>query len=280
MSTLPIEFTEQHINIQFSQQCQLPIPQEDGVGRACLSTWLVASRQLTPEEGAQIAGVSVETVLARCKVYQESRSSLGLVDRRHFNPGQQTAYRMEAQQVNAVTQWVMNLLAGESNSGRHLCSQLDEAVDDRTVDRFLNRSGMRQAEDAGLRQKVEAYQRQQLEAAYWTGVRREPFVGVCDMALEEGWDVAPEAEATAALTTSHLVHNGAYAALERLDIPDEGKTSNRRFWHGMLTFLAGSGGERLSHAKRFDWESVRGLLSGRNGLSASFLRDRLHQFLT
>jgi len=277
MSTFPIEFTEQYINIQFSQQCQLSIPQEDGVGRACLSTWLVAGGQLTPEEGAQIAGVSVETVLARCIDYQEGRSSLGLVDRRHFNPGQQTAYRMEAQQADAVSQWVMNLLAGESNSGRHLSGQLDEAVDDRTVDRFLNRSGMRQAEDAGLRQKVEAYQRQQLEAAYWAGVRREPLVGVCDVAPEEGWDVAPEAEATAALTTGHLVHNGAYAALERLDVPDEGKTSNRRFWHGMLTFLAGSGGERLSHAKRFDWGSVRGLFGDRNGLSASFLRDRLHQ---
>jgi hypothetical protein len=277
MSTLPIEFTEQHINIQFSQQCPLSIPQEDGVGRACLSTWLVTGGQLTPEEGAQIAGVSVETVLARCKAYQESHTSLGLVDRRHFNPGQQTAYRMGAQQAGAVSQWVMNLLAGESNSGRHLSGQLDEAVDDRTVDRFLNRSGMRQAEDAGLRQKVEAYQRQQLEAAYWAGVRREPLVGVCDVAAEEGWEVAPEAEATAALTTSHLVHNGAYAALERLDVPDEGKTSNRRFWHGILIFLAGSGGGRLSHAKRFDWESVRGLFGGRNGLSASFLRDRLHQ---
>jgi len=277
MSTLPIEFTEQHINIQFSQQCPLSIPQEDGVGRACLSTWLVTGGQLTAEEGAQIAGVSVETVLARCKAYQESHSSLGLVDRRHFNPGQQTAYRMEAQQADAVSQWVMNLLAGESNSGRHLSSQLDEAVDDRTVNRFLNRSGMRQADDGGLRQKVEAYQRQQLEAAYWAGVRREPLVGVCDVAPEESWEVALEAEATAALTTSHLVHNGAYAALERLDVPDEGKTSNRRFWHGIMTFLAGSGGGRLSHAQRFDWESVRGLFGGRKGLSASLLRDRLHQ---
>jgi hypothetical protein len=277
MSTLPIEFTEQHINIRFSQQCQLPIPQEDGVGRACLSTWLVTSRQLTPEEGAQIAGVSVETVLARCKVYQESHSSLGVVDHRHFNPGQQTAYRMEAQQVDAVFLWVMNLLTGESNSGRHLSNQLDKAVDDRTIDRFLNGNGMRQAEDAGLRQQVEAYQRQQLEAAYWAGVRREPLVAVCDVAPEEGWEVALEAEATAALATGHLVHNGAYAALEKLDVPDEAQTSNRRFWHGMLTFLAGSGGGRLSHAQRFDWESVRGLLGGRNGLSASFLRDRLHQ---
>ena len=277
MSTFPIEFTEQHINIQFSQQCPLSIPQEDGVGRACLSTWLVAGGQLTPEEGAQIAGVSVETVLARCKAYQGNRSSLGLVDGRHFNPGQQTAYRMAAQQADAVSQWVMNLLTGESNSGRHLSNQLDEGVDDRTVDRFLNRSGMRQAEDAGLRQKMEAYQRQKLEAAYWAGVRREPLVGVCDVAAEEGWDVAPEAEATAALTTGHLVHNGAYAALDSLDVPEEGKTSNRRFWHGLLTFLAGSGGGRLSHALRFDWESVRGLFGGRNGLSASFLRDRLHQ---
>jgi hypothetical protein len=237
----------------------------------------VAGGQLSPEEGAQIAGVSVETVLARCIDYRESGSSLGLVDGRHFNPGQQTAYRMEAQQADAVSQWLMNLLTGESNSGRHLSNQLGQAVDDRTVDRFLKRNGMRQAEDAGLRQKVEAYQRQQLEAAYWAGVRREPLVGVCDVAPEEGWDVAPEAEASAALTTGHLVHNGAYAALDRLDVPDEGQTSNRRFWHGLLTFLAGSGGGRVSHAQRFDWESVRGLLGGGNGLSASFLRDRLHQ---
>ena len=78
-------------------------------------------------------------------------------------------------------------------------------------------------------------------------------------------------------STGHLVHKGAYAALQRLDIPDKGKTSNCRFWHGMLTFLAGSNGGRLSHAERFDWESVRGLFGGHNGLSASFLRDRLHQ---
>jgi hypothetical protein len=280
MSTQSIEFSEQHINIQFSQQCQLSIPQEDGVGRACLSTWLVVSGQLTPEDGAQMSGVSVETVLARCIDYQESHSSLSLIDRRHFNAGQKTAYRMEAQQADAVSQWVMNLLCGESNSGRHLSNQLDGAVDDRTVDRFLNRGGMRQAEEAGLRPKVEAYQRQQLEAAYWAGVRQEPLVGVSDETLEddkEGWDVAPEAAATAALITGHLVHNGAYAALERLDIPDKGKTSNCRFWHRMLTFLAGSNGGRLSHAERFDWESVRGLFGGHNGLSASFLRDRLHQ---
>ena len=97
------------------------------------------------------------------------------------------------------------------------------------------------------------------------------------MAPEVGWVVAPEAQATAALATGHLVHNGAYAALDKLDVADEGQTSNRRFWHGMLTFLAGSGGGRLSHAQRFDWESVRGLFGGHNGLSASFLRDRLHQ---
>jgi hypothetical protein len=102
-------------------------------------------------------------------------------------------------------------------------------------------------------------------------------VGVCDVTPEEGWDVALEAEATAALTTGHLVHKGAYAALERLNVPEEGKTTNRRFWHGMLTFLAGSGGGRLSHAERFDWESVRGLFGGRKGFSASFLRARLHQ---
>jgi 16S rRNA C967 or C1407 C5-methylase (RsmB/RsmF family) len=96
---------------------------------------------------------------------------------------------MEAQQADAVFQWVMNLLSGESNSGRHLSGQLDEAVDDRTIDRFLKRSGMRQAEDGGLRQKVEAYQRQQLEMLHQAAdlVKRDGVLvyATCSMESEE-----------------------------------------------------------------------------------------------
>jgi hypothetical protein len=104
MSTLPIEFSRQYINIQFSQQCQLSIPQEGKVGRAYLSTRLVGGGQLTPEDGAQMSGVSVETVLARCMDYRESHSSLSVVDRHHLNAGQKMVYRMEAQQADAVSQ--------------------------------------------------------------------------------------------------------------------------------------------------------------------------------
>ncbi len=277
MSTLHLEFTEQHFNIFFSQSVCLSLPREDTAGLACLTTWLTSCELLTPEEAAQITGVSTRTISARCADYQATRSSLPLVDRRHFNPGQQTAYRMEAHRSAAVSQWTLNLLSGESNSGRHLAAQLDEVVDDRTLDRFLNRSGLRQAESAGLHQEVEAYLRQQRQIAYWAGVRREPLAGVYETPPEAGWEVATEAEATSALTTAHLTVNGAYATLERLDVPDEGVTSNRRFWHTLLTFLAVSGGDRLSRVRRCAWERVRGLLGGRKGLSASFLRGRLRQ---
>ena len=277
MSTLHIEFTEQHFNIFFSQPVCLSLPREDETGLTYLSTWLVSCGQLAPEEAAQISGVSTQTISARCADYQATCSSLNLVDRRHFNPGQQTAYRMEAHQSATVSRWTLNLLSGESNSGRHLATQLDEVVDDRTVDRFLNRSGLRQAEADGLRQDVEAYLCQQRQIAYWAGVRREPLAGVYDTPPGDGWEVATEAEATAALTTAHLTINGVYATLERLDVPDEGVTSNRRFWHTLLTFLAVSGGDRLSRVRRFAWERVRGLLGGRKGLSASFLRGRLRQ---
>ena len=275
MSTLRIEITEQNLDILFSQTCRLSLPREDKTGLVCLSTWLVTGGLLTPEESAQVAGVSVTTILARCTKYQATRSSLSLVDRRHFNPGQQTAYRMEAHRSAVVSQWALNLLSGESNSGRHLAAQL-EVVGDRTVDRFLNRSGLRQAEADGLRQDMEAYLRQQRQIAYWAGVRREPLTGVYEPP-QAGWEVAAEAEATAALTTAHLTVNGAYATLERLAVPDEGVTSNRRFWHTLLTFLAVSGGDRLSRVRRFAWERVRGLLGGRKGLSASFLRNRLRR---
>ena len=277
MSTLHIESTDQHFNIFFSQSVCLSLPREDETGLTCLSTWLVSCGQLAPEEAAQISGVSTQTISARCADYQATRSSLNLVDRRHFNPGQQTAYRMEAHRSAAVSQWALNLLSGESNSGRHLATQLDEMVDDRTVDRFLNRSGLRQAEADGLRQDVEEYLRQQRQIAYWAGVRREPLAGVYDTPPEAGWEVATEAKATAASTTAHLTVNGAYATLERLDVPDEGVISNRRFWHTLLTFQAVSGGDRLSRVRCFAWERVRGLLGGQKGLSASFLRGRLRQ---
>ena len=276
MSTLRIEFTDQHVNIFFSQSVCLSLPREDETGLACLSTWLVSCGQLASEEAAQISGVSTQTISARCADYQATRSSLNLVDRRHFNPGQQTAYRMEAHRSAAVSQWTLNLLSGESNSGRHLATQLDEVVDDRTLDRFLNRSGLCQAEADGLRQDVEEYLRQQRQIAYWAGVRRDPLAGVYEPP-QTGWEVATEAKATAALTTAHLTVNGAYATLERLHVPDEGMISNRRFWHTLLTFLAVSGGGRLSWVGRFAWEQVQGLLGGRKGLSASFLRGRLHQ---
>ena len=276
-STLRIEINEQNLDILFFQPLRLSLPVEDKTGLALLSTWLVAGGLLMPEEAAQVGGVSMATVLVRCTEYQATRSSLSLVDRRHFNPGQQTVYRMGAYQAAAVSQWTLNLLTGESNSGRHLAVQLEGVVDDRTIDRFLNRSGLRQAEVTGLRQEVGAYLRQLQQAAYWAGVRREPLVSVYDTPPEAGWEVATEAEATATLTTAHLVVNGAYKALERLDVSDEGVTSNRRFWHVLLTFLAISGGERLSRVRRFAWERVQGLLGGRKGLSASFLRGRLRQ---
>lgn len=277
MFTLHIEITEQNFDILFSQPVRLCLPVEDKTGLALLSTWLVSGGLLRPEEAARLAGVSVPIILARCAEYQATRSSLSLVDRRHFNPGQQTAYRMEAYRSAAVSRWTLNLLTGESNSGRHLAVQLEEAVDDRTIDRFLNGNGLRQAEAAGLRQEVEAYLRQLQQAAYWAGGRREPLVGVYDAPPETGWEVATEATATTALSTAHLVINGAYETLERLNVPDEGVTSNCRFWHALLTFLAVSDGDRLSRVRRFAWERVRGLLGGRKGLSASFLRGRLRR---
>ena len=78
------------------------------------------------------------------------------MDRRRFNPGQRTAYRVTKYIAALIEQWVLNLLTDEPNNGRHLEKQLGVG-DDRTIDRALVRLGLSAAEAAGLRQTVQDF---------------------------------------------------------------------------------------------------------------------------
>jgi hypothetical protein len=140
---------------------------------------------------------------------------------------------------------------------------LGGVLDDRTIDRSLERLGLNAAEAVGVRQE-----------AYWAGVERKPLAEVMPPLPAEGWERQVSARASLSLATLHLVANGAYEAAQGLLAQRQGLVSAVRAWHTLLTHLLASGGARLSQAKHQVWPSLRGLLGGRlAGTSASFLRQ-------
>ncbi|MDP3138836.1 MAG: hypothetical protein Q8N17_21190 [Burkholderiaceae bacterium] len=156
----------------------LALDRGDRAGLTLSLTWQVAAGQLTAAEAAPLLGVTPRTVQAHCATYAASGDSADLVDRRHFNPGQQTAYRMAAHRSALVAQWTRNLVNDQATSGRHLAAQLAAGVDDRTVDRHLDAMGLRAAEAAGLRAEIQATIAERERVAYWAGIAHQPLAGL------------------------------------------------------------------------------------------------------
>lgn len=256
----------------------VPLRDGDCEGLKVIMTWLVDSQLISAEEAAAVQGVMPRTVEAYQATYATTGNSADLVDRRHFNAGQQTAYRMEPHKPSLVRQAALNLLQGQRNSGRHLAKQLGDVVDDRTVERHLNDMGWRAAEATGLREEVAAYLDAELRRAYWAGVEGKPLETVLTGSSPREWQTPQRGVVGTALGVAHLALNGVYESLKRLvDAPLRvlSHWPAPRVWHVLLVYLLASGGARLSRAKHFAWPQVQGLLSGCRGLSATGMRNWL-----
>jgi len=250
----------------------------DRAGLKVITTWLVDSQLITAEEAAVIQGVTPRTVEAHLTRYAGTGNSADLMDRRHFNPGQQVAYRMGPHKSELVRQLTLNLVQGKRNSERGLAAQLGHVLDDRTIGRQLHETGWWAAEEAGLAEEVSAYVDAERQRAYWAGVAGEPLENVLAGSSLREWQPPRWGMIGAALGVAHLALNGAYESLRRLEVAPGAALSqwpSLRVWHTLLVYLLVSGGARLSQAKYFDWGVVCGLLSGCARLSATSLRNWL-----
>jgi len=248
----------------------------DREGLKALTTWLVDAEIVTVEEAAAVQGVRCRTVVAYQATYAARGNSADLVDRRHFNPGQQTDYRMEAHKGALIRCATLNLVRGQKNSERGLADQV--GIDDRTVGRHLHQTGWRAAEAAGLVEEVAAYLDAERRRAYWAGVAGKPLASVANRPSPREWQRPQRGLVGVALGVAHLAANGAYESLSRLvDKPLSVLRgwAPQRVWHTLLTYLLASGGQRLSRVKHFSWRPVEGLLGGSRGLSATSLRHWL-----
>jgi hypothetical protein len=250
----------------------------DGEGLKVITTWLVDSQIISVEEAAEVQGVTSRTVEGYVATYARGGNSADLLDRRHFNGGQRTDYRMEPHKPELIYQVTLNLVSGERNSERGLAEQLGGVVDDRTVGRHLQEMGWRAAEAAGLGEAVAAYLDGERRRAWWAGVAGEPLASVLSDRSPREWQTPERGLVGTALGVVHLGLNGAYESLERLvgtTLSVLSQWSPLRVWHVLLVYLLVSGGGRLSQVKYFAWSQVRGLLGACSGLSASSLRHWL-----
>jgi hypothetical protein len=250
----------------------------DREGLKVITTCLVDSQLISAEEAAVVQGVTPRTVERYVATYAKRGNSAELMDRRHFNGGQQTNYRMEPHKPELIRCATLNLMRGERNSERGLASQLGEVVDDRTVGRHLQAMGWRAAAEAGLAEEVTAYLDAERQRAYWAGVAGEPLERVLEDSSPREWQRPERGLVGTALGVAHLALNGAYESLKGLvgaALPVLSQWPPLRVWHVLLIYLLVSGGGRLSQVKYFCWGQVRGLLSGCGGLSATSLRHWL-----
>jgi hypothetical protein len=271
----------------------LGMPRSDHTSLRWLANQLVCQRWMSSEEAAAVLQRSLRTVQRDQAAYEAEQDSACWADRRRFNQGQRTAYRVMAHLGVLICCWVLNLLADEPNNGRTLEEQLASLLDDRTIDRAMEWLGLNAAEAAGVRQMVQDFLERVRQEAYWRGVEGKPLRVKCAERQaepeeadcepnqtaspplpEEGWEQQISDRATLSLATLHLVANGAYEAAQGLLAKREGLVSAIRAWHTLLTHLVSSSGARLSQAKHQVWPALRGLLGGRTmGTSASFLRQ-------
>ena len=250
----------------------------DREGLKVITTWLVDRQIIRAEAAAAVQGVTTRTVEGYLATYAETGNSADLIDRRHFNSGQQVEYRMEPHQPELIRQATLNLVTGERNSERGLAAQLGDVVDDRTVGRQLHAMGWRAAEAAGLGEEVTAYLDGERRRAYWSGVAGAPLERVLNGSSPGEWQIPERGLVGIGLGVAHLDLNGAYESLKRLGgtpVPVLNQWSPLRVWHVLLVYLLVSGGGRLSQVKYFAWSQVRGLLGACSGLSASSLRHWL-----
>jgi hypothetical protein len=224
----------------------------DREGLKALTTWLVDAQVVTVEEAALVQGVRPRTVVTYQATYAARGNSADLVARRHFNPGQQTAYRMNAYKGALIHCAALNLVRGQKNSERGLADQL--GMDDRTVGRQLHQTGWRAAEEAGLPEEVTAYLDAERQRAYWAGVTGKPLASVLSDSSPREWQRPQPGRVGIALGVAHLAANGVYESLCRLvEKPSSVLRgwSPQRVWHTLLTYLMTSGGQRLSQVKHF-----------------------------
>jgi len=267
-----------HIWVTLDGQRLVPLRDGDCEGLKVITTCLVDSQIISAEEAAAVQGVTPRTVEAYQATYARTGNSADLLDRRHFNPGQQTDYGMGPHKPGLIRHATLNLMQGRENSERGLAKQMGYAVGDRTVGRHLHEMGWRAAEEAGLREEVTAYVDAERERAYWAGVAREPLESVLSGINPREWQTPQRGLVGVALGVAHLALNGAYESLKRLVVAPLsvlGSWPPLRVWHVLLVYLLASGGGRLSQVKYFAWRQVRGLLSGCAGLSATSLRNWL-----
>jgi hypothetical protein len=247
----------------------------DAEGIKCMITWLVDCGTISTEDGAATLGVTARTVEMYQDTYATTENSADLVDRRHFGAGQQTDYAMEPHKPELIRCATMNLVRGGSNSERGLAGQMGNVIDDRTAGRHLHEMGWRAAEENGLAEEVAEYVEAERRKAYWKGVAGDPLESAADTTAPGEWELERRGWVGVALGIAHLVLNGAYASLERLNAGEQSVLAQwppMRVWHTLLVYLLASGGARLSQAKHFDWRQVGGLLIGCAGLSATSLR--------
>jgi hypothetical protein len=250
----------------------VPLHVNDREGLKAMTTWLVSGGIMSVTEAADIQGLVPRTVRKYQATYEQTANTAKLVDRRHNNQGQQTAYKMETHRGALLRQVTMNMLWGEVNSERRLAQQLGGVVANRTVGRQLEAIGWRGAEAEGLSEEVTAYLKSERQRAYWAGVAGEPLEKV-DTIPKEEWETALTGQtAGIGLGTSHLVRNGAYESLEKLKGENEEDSDSQETGHRLLTYLLSSGGGRLSQAKEFAWSRVGGILGDKARVSASSLR--------
>ncbi len=88
---------------------QWPMP-GDEVGQRLLMIWQTVGGEISEAELAKQLGVTEQTARQYVKSYRESGSSLAVIDGRHFNGGQQVAYRLEGQKGEVVQECVLRLL--------------------------------------------------------------------------------------------------------------------------------------------------------------------------
>ncbi len=250
----------------------MAMPVSDCAGLKLLSTWLVHSQCLSSAEAAAVQGVRPCTVESYRARYAVRGDSIDLIDRRRFNAGQHTAYRLEPHKPALIRHMVLNVVHGQRTTERGLAEQVGRQVDDRSVGRYLHATGWRAAEAAGLPDEVAAYLDKVRQEAYWAGVAGQPLESVLTKFSPHEWLTPRPGGVGISLGVAHLAMNGAYASLQQL-VGDS--LSALRMGHTYLVYLLKSGGARVSQAKHFVWEEVAGLLIGCGRASATGVRDWL-----
>ena len=125
MPRLALQLDNGRVWVTLNKQRLVSLRGGDSEGLKVITTWLVDSQIISIEEAAALQGVMPRTVEAHRTRYAETGNSADLIDRRHFNPGQLTDYRMEPHKPELIRCATLNLVRGEKNSERGLAAQLD-----------------------------------------------------------------------------------------------------------------------------------------------------------